>query len=94
VGVGFLRNLGYSSYDMRFTDVGGTVYSKLEFPLDAFFFGTECTLFLGNKSYREWHFLIGVYINLNAPASKMLDHDWIEPTGFPKLKFSYTESET
>lgn len=51
-------------------------------------------MFLGNKSYREWHFLIGVYINLNAPASKMLDHDWIEPTGFPKLKFSYTESET
>jgi hypothetical protein len=88
----FTRNLGYSTYELRGTDSGGKISSKLEFPLDSFFIGAQCILFPGDYLEREWDFQLGVYCNLNAPASKMLDHDWIEPVGFPKLKFSYTES--
>ena len=92
------RNFGYTTYDLRVSDANAEGSSKLEFPLDVFLVGAQLSFniempTLDNSLAKDLCFVLAAYTNINDPYSVMKDHDWIEPAGVPKLKFSYTESD-
>ena len=85
--------IGYTNYELKDRDeYGDTVYSLLEFPLNTFYLGASTRLTLESANKREFELIVGTIVNLNDPNTVMKDSDWIQFFGYPKLKFSYTES--
>ncbi len=87
------RVLGYASYDLKSTDPTGTVYSRLEFPLDGWYAGARGGLMLVPEHGPPFLLDLWWLSAFTDPVNPMTDGDWVEPAGGPKFKFSYTESE-
>jgi hypothetical protein len=72
------------------------VSSELIFPLNTFLEGIT---FRGERvgehfdGRRDWGFELSLAVNLLAPFGVMKDSDWWMDYGYPKMQFSYTESE-
>jgi hypothetical protein len=68
------------------------VSSELIFPLNTL---VEGVTFRGERAggRRDWGFEASVAVNLFAPFGKMKDYDWWMYPGYPKMAFSYTESD-
>ena len=69
-----------------------TSLCRPEFPLDCVEVGVRGLCSLRVKNVERWLFEAGVVVTLFDPAGLMKDYDWIEPAGYPKVPFSYTES--
>jgi hypothetical protein len=85
--------LGYAAYELEATDITGTVYSRLDFPLDGWYAGALGEIILVPREGRPFVLDLWWQTSMTDPADPMKDGDWIDLVGAPKLKFSYTESE-
>lgn len=84
---------GYTTYDLEHKDNGFGVFSRLEFPLDAYMIGGSARITLLDGVKEDLYIEGQCYINATNPELAMKDHDWVQPVEeLPKLKFSYTES--
>ncbi len=80
---------GHTSYVLE-TD---SVKSKLEFPINSLLGGVQVDINRGVGSSSTWAFSLAALTNLSNPFGLMKDHDWYVQSGYPDMKFSYTESE-
>lgn len=89
-------SFGETQYEMvlRSGDVGVTgIRSLLEFPVNVFSMGTTVRL-VGNAGTRHpWGLALTLTTNINDPAGKMRDGDWLLLASGQEFKFQYTESE-
>jgi len=90
---GMAAGFGGSAYDLAAEDVGSEVLSRLEFPLDSPMVALSMGLAAGDPSRPSWLFNLSLARNLSSPSGLMLDYDWVKPEGYPRIPFSYTESE-
>ena len=84
--------LGHTTYDLSAAYSGGTVFSRLAFPLDSLQAGLRFQAENLQAGRREGSLAASVRASLNDPTARMIDEDWDQPTGYPKFAFSYTES--
>jgi len=92
VETGFGAGLGRAAYDLDYQVGSDTVLSRLEFPLDGIEIAVRGLCSLRDEDVERWLFEAGAVVALSDPVGLMRDYDWIEPAGYPKVPFSYTES--
>jgi len=93
IKAGAKSTFGHTTYDIEFGDEFGKGYSQLKFPLCSIMPGAKVGFNL--DLIKNWTLAISsdFYINIINPYLPMIDQDWAQPYGFPKLLFSYTESD-
>jgi hypothetical protein len=89
---GLSGGVGRAAYDLETAVGSDTLMSRLEFPLDGLSAAARvlCTVFRGQED--SWRFAAEARLGIIDPSGLMKDYDWIEPQGFPRIPFSYTES--
>jgi len=81
--------LGYTNYVLLATGIK----SKLEFPLNSLVLGGRYRYAVQSGGVDEWRFQLSAETTVAGPWGLMKDHDWYVFSGYPPVKFSYTESE-
>ncbi len=88
------KGLGGTSYDLSAPQGGGvTDMSRLEFPQFSLEAGAVLGLSIGHDGNREWLFEAGIAHSTFPISGTMNDHDWEQYLGYPRIPFSYTESQ-
>src|SRR6056297_1596470 len=82
-------NFGYTDYLLKTKEV----QSELEFPLNTLIAGGRVSYAIRNGGIDEWLFRATAGTSLIEPWGVFKDHDWYVFSGYPSVKFSYTESE-
>jgi hypothetical protein len=84
--------IGYTNYELISREEYPYVYSLLEFPLNTIYLGAAALWTFESAEKPDRELFVGAIINVTDPTAVMKDSDWVEPFGWPKLIFSYTES--
>lgn len=82
-------NFGYTDYLLETEEV----QSELEFPLNTLIAGGRVSYAIRNGKIDEWLFRVTAGTSLIEPWGVFKDHDWYVLSGYPEIKFSYTESD-
>jgi len=92
VDAGVSVALGQAAYDLEDEMGSDTLMSRLEFPLDGWAASGRVLCSVTRGDGESWRFSLEAEVGMTDPAGLMRDYDWVEPSGFPKVPFSYTES--